>query len=126
MPTVKPSKHDLAKARRKTDWRRLDALSDETIDRAVAEDPDAAPDMSRALRRGAFRRVDPRSGEVDVVAIRARTGLSQRAFAERFGLDPRAVQDWEQGRRKPTRSVASYLRVIDKAPDTVAKALKRA
>lgn len=99
-----------------------------------------APDMSGALRRagespravndaplsrrGAFRTLDPRSGEVDVVAIRARTGLSQRAFAARFGLDPRAVQDWEQGRRKRTRSVASYLRVIDKAPDVVAAALE--
>jgi len=126
MPTVRPSKDDIAKARRKTDWRRLDALTDKAIDRAVAADPDAAPDMSRALRRGAFRRVDPRSGAVDVVAIRARIGLSQRAFADRFGLDPRAVQDWEQGRRKPTRSVASYLRVIDKAPDVVAAALEEA
>jgi len=126
MPTVRPSKIDLAKARRKTDWRRLDALSDKEIDRAIADDTDAAPDLSGELRRGAFRRVDPRSGDIDVVAIRARTGLSQRAFAERFGLDPRAVQDWEQGRRKPTRSVASYLRVIDKAPDMVAAALEEA
>ncbi len=126
MPTVRPSKADLAKARRKTDWRRLDALTEKAIDRAIADDPDAAPDLSGELRRGAFRRRDPRSGEIDVVAIRARTGLSQRAFAERFGLDPRAVQDWEQGRRKPTRSVASYLRVIDKAPELVAAALEEA
>ena len=126
MPTVRPNKDDIAKARRRTDWRRLDALTDKAIRRAIADDPDAAPDMTRTLRRGAFRRVDPRSGEVDVVAIRARTGLSQRAFADRFGLDPRAVQDWEQGRRKPTRSVASYLRVIDKAPDVVAAALEDA
>jgi putative transcriptional regulator len=126
MPTVRPTKDDLAKARRKTDWRRLDALSDKAIARAIAADPDAAPDMSGELRRGAFRRVDPRSRDVDVVAIRARAGLSQRAFAERFGLDPRAVQDWEQGRRKPTRAAASYLRVIDKAPDAVAAALEEA
>lgn len=126
MPTVRPSKDDLAKARRKTDWRRLDSLDDKAIDRTVADDPDAAPDMSGELRRGAFRKVDPRGGEIDAVAIRARTGLSQRAFAERFGLDPRAVQDWEQGRRRPTRSVASYLRVIDKAPDMVAAALDEA
>ena len=126
MPTVRPNKDDIAKARRKTDWRRLDALTDKAIGRAIAGDSDAAPDMSAALRRGAFRTLDPRSGEVDVVAIRARTGLSQRAFAARFGLDSRAVQDWEQGRRKPTRSVASYLRVIDKAPDVVAAALEEA
>ena len=126
MPPVKPSKDDVAKARRKTNWRRLDALTDKSIGRAIAADPDAAPDMSDELRRGALRTVDPRSGEVDVVAIRARTGLSQRAFAERFGLDPRAVQDWEQGRRRPTRAVASYLRVIDRAPDAVAAALEEA
>jgi DNA-binding transcriptional regulator YiaG len=109
--------------RRQTDWRRLDALSEAEIDRAIAEDPDAAPDLADALRSGAFRRVDPASSEVDVVAIRARSGLSQRAFAHRFGLDLRALQDWEQGRRRPTRSVASYLRVIDRAPQTVAEAL---
>lgn len=123
MPTVRPKKDDFARARRRTDWKRLDALSDAAIARAIADDPDAAPDMSAALRRRLLRKIDPRDGAVDVVAIRARTGLSQRAFAERFGLDARAVQDWEQGRRKPARAVASYLRVIDKAPDLVAKTL---
>ena len=28
--------------------------------------------------------------------------LSRQKFADRFGLDARAVQDWEQGRRLPT------------------------
>jgi DNA-binding transcriptional regulator YiaG len=123
MPTVRPSKADLVQARQETDWRRLDAQTDAEIEQAIREDPDAAPDLSAELRAGCFRRVDPTSDEVDVVAIRARTGLSQRAFAERFGLELRAVQDWEQGRRKPTRSVASYLKVIDRAPDLVAQVL---
>jgi uncharacterized protein (DUF4415 family) len=37
--------------RGKTDWDRIDALTDEDIDRAIAEDPDAAPldiDWSKA------------------------------------------------------------------------------
>ncbi len=123
MPTRRPSKAEIETARRETDWGRLDALSDAEIDRSTAEDPDAAPDLADALRHGALRSVDPTSDEVDVVAIRARSGLSQRAFARRFGLDLRALQDWEQGRRRPTRSVASYLRVIDRAPDAVAEAL---
>jgi hypothetical protein len=62
MPTVRPSKDDLAKARRKTDWRRLDKLTDKAIARAVAGDPDAAPDMVHALKKGAFRKVDPSGG----------------------------------------------------------------
>ena len=57
------------------------------------------------------------------MAIRARSGLNQRAFAQRFGVDLRALLDWEPGRRRPTRSVASYLRVIDRAPEAVAEAL---
>jgi hypothetical protein len=51
MPTVRPSKADLAKARRKTDWRRLDALTDKAIDRAIADDPDAAPVQRAPPRR---------------------------------------------------------------------------
>ncbi len=123
MPTRRPSKAEIEAARQETDWGSLDGLSDAELEQAIAEDPDAAPDLAQALRRGDFRQVDPTSGEVDVVAIRARSGLSQRDFARRFGLDLRALQDWEQGRRRPTRSVASYLRVIDRAPEAVAEAL---
>lgn len=124
MPIVRPSKADRERARREIDWRALDLRRDAAVD--AATDPDAAPDMTTALEARAFRRVDPASGEVDVVAIRARSGLSQSAFAQRFGLDLRALQDWEQGRRKPTHAATSYLRVIDKAPDIVAAALSEA
>jgi uncharacterized protein (DUF4415 family) len=37
------SSKQLAKMKGKTDWARVDALTDEDIERAVAEDPDAAP-----------------------------------------------------------------------------------
>lgn len=30
----------------KTDWKRIDAMTDEDIARQIAEDPDVAPDMS--------------------------------------------------------------------------------
>jgi hypothetical protein len=60
MPTIKPNKDDLANAREQTDWRRLDRQSDADIARAIDDDPDAAPDMSAELRRGAFRAVEPR------------------------------------------------------------------
>ncbi len=58
----------------------------------------------------------------DVRAIRERTGLSRARFAERFGLDPRAVQDWEQGRRTPDRT-ARILLTIDRHPEAVRDAL---
>ena len=40
--------------------------------------------------------------------VRRSTGLSQEAFAERFGIPLRTLQDWEQGRREPGAAVASY------------------
>ncbi len=59
----------------------------------------------------------------EVRAIRARTGLSRTRFAERFGLDVRAVQDWEQGRRVPDRAARVLLLTIDRHPEAVADAV---
>ena len=42
-----------------------------------------------------------------IVAIRKRMKLSRQRFADRFGLDTRAVQEWEQGRRVPDRPALS-------------------
>ena len=64
--------------------------------------------------------------EIDVSAIRGKLGLSQSEFARRFCINPRALQDWEQGRRKPESAVRAYLTVIEQNPAAVEKALKTA
>ena len=61
---------------------------------------------------------------VDVVAIRKRLRLSQERFAEQFGFTVAAVRDWEQQRRRPERSARMLLRVIDKEPEAVLRALQ--
>jgi putative transcriptional regulator len=61
--------------------------------------------------------------EVDVRAVRAATGLGRVEFARKFALDPRALQDWEQGRRRPDRAARAYLKVISRRPDAVEEAL---
>lgn len=58
-----------------------------------------------------------------IVALRKRMKLSRRKFADRFGLDARAIQDWEQGRRVPDRAARVLLTVIDSEPDAVIRAL---
>lgn len=63
---------------------------------------------------------------VDVAGIRARTGLSQTKFASVYGLDVRTLQDWEQGRRTPERAAQLYLRVIEREPEAVKRALHAA
>lgn len=61
--------------------------------------------------------------EIDVAALRRRLGLSQRRFAKTFGLDVFAVHSWEQGRRHPDRAARVLLRVIDREPAAVKRAL---
>ena len=64
--------------------------------------------------------------QVDVTTVRRRLGLSQAGFARRFGFSPRAVQDWEQGRRKPESAARAYLLVIAREPKAVDRALRGA
>jgi len=58
-----------------------------------------------------------------IVALRKRLRLSRQRFADRFGLDVRALQEWEQGRRVPDRAARVLLTVTDRDPEAVVKAL---
>ena len=64
--------------------------------------------------------------DVDVKSIRGGLGLSQTAFAARFGFSSGAVRDWEQGRKRPEASARMFLTLIDKQPEAVLKALEAA
>ena len=61
--------------------------------------------------------------KVDVKKIRTRLGLSQETFARTYGFALSAVRDWEQGRRQPERSARILLKVVEKEPDAVTRAL---
>lgn len=78
------------------------------------------PDADAPLTDEEFER-----GYAAMLARRARaaTGLSQDAFAERFGIPAGTLRDWEQGRRVPDAASKSYLRVIARMPDAVMDAL---
>jgi len=64
--------------------------------------------------------------QVDVKAIRTKLKLSQSEFASRYGFNVRTLQDWELGRVQPLSAIRAYLIVIDHAPATVERALRRA
>jgi len=63
--------------------------------------------------------------EVNVKKIRRRLGLSQEAFAQKYGFALSAVRDWEQGRRKPERSARILLKIVALEPEAVTRALAR-
>jgi putative transcriptional regulator len=61
--------------------------------------------------------------EVDVRRVRERARMSQSEFASAFCINPRTLQEWEQGRRKPDATTRAYLAVIAKNREAVLKAL---
>ena len=63
--------------------------------------------------------------EVDVKRIRSQAGMSQAEFARAFCINPRTLQEWEQGRRKPDATTRAYLAVISKNRGAVLDALER-
>ena len=62
-------------------------------------------------------------GEVDVKRIRTKARMSQAEFARAFCINPRTLQEWEQGRRKPDATTRAYLAVIAKNRSAVLDAL---
>jgi putative transcriptional regulator len=61
--------------------------------------------------------------EIDVKLIRTRARMSQAQFARAFCINPRTLQEWEQGRRKPDATTRAYLAVIAKNREAVLAAL---
>jgi putative transcriptional regulator len=108
----------------RTDWARVDAMTDEEIERAVAEDPDAAPILSdeewaRAVASGEV--VVARPGEVR--ALRERLGTSQERFAALVGVPVATVDAWEAGAAVPDGTARALLKVIEREPEAVLRAL---
>jgi putative transcriptional regulator len=62
---------------------------------------------------------------VNVKKIRTRLGLSQESFAQTYGFALSAVRDWEQGRRQPERSARILLKIVEKEPEAVTRALAK-
>ena len=61
--------------------------------------------------------------EIDVTRIRNQAGMSQGEFARAFCINPRTLQEWEQGRRQPDATTRAYLAVIEKNRRAVLDAL---
>ncbi len=58
-----------------------------------------------------------------VRAIREKFGMSQQQFADFLMISVRTLQKWEQGKREPDGASHTLLRVIEKEPEAVKRAL---
>jgi len=98
-----------------TDWARVDALTDEQIEAAVRDDPDAAP--IGFFNLPGFHPIP------NVKKLRERLGLTQEAFAATYRIPVGTLRDWEQGRKLPDAPARAYLTVISRDPEAVANML---
>ena len=61
--------------------------------------------------------------EINVKAIRAKTGMSQQRFCAAFGISLGTLRHWEQGLRSPRGTARVLLKVVQKNPKAVIKAI---
>ena len=64
--------------------------------------------------------------EVDVKAVRERTGLTQEEFAAKFAIRLGTLRHWERGDRRPHGTALVLLNVIAREPRAVMRAIEQA
>jgi putative transcriptional regulator len=100
----------------RTDWARVDAMTETEIEDNAISDPDNPPLTAEQLAR--MQQVP------NPIQIRQRLRMTQQQFAARFHLRIGTVRDWEQGVKEPDNAAKTLLRVIDKNPEAVIQALE--
>ena len=61
----------------------------------------------------------------DVKAIREQFGMSQQSDMATFlNVSKRTLENWEQGRRSPTGPAQTLLRIMEREPNAVRRALR--
>lgn len=107
MATRASQSESTRKALARTDWNKLDAMTDGDIARQIASNPDAAPDMAPSI---------------DVRAIRRTTGMTQAQFATACEFSVRTVREWERGAKRPSGPARILLRALEADPEGLHRA----
>ncbi len=86
---------------------------------------DAKRDIGEELRRAIQEMKSGKAARVHHVSVpvvteaRVRSGFSQKRFAELLGVSARTLQEWEQGRRRPSGAARSLLTIAIQRPDVL-------
>jgi putative transcriptional regulator len=72
----------------------------------------------REMKAGTFAR-STSMPVTDALQARAKLDLSQSQFAKLLGVSVRTLQEWEQGRKKPTGAAQTLLRVAVRTPQAL-------
>ena len=72
----------------------------------------------REMKAGTFSR-STKVPMTQALQARAKMDLSQSQFAKLLGVSVRTLQEWEQGRKKPTGAAQTLLRVAVRTPQAL-------
>jgi putative transcriptional regulator len=76
------------------------------------------PDGVREIKAGGGKRA-----KVDtnwyVVCVRLKSGLKQAEIATVLGVSKRTLEQWEQGRRKPSGAAKQLLKIAERHPEVL-------
>ena len=98
-------------------------MSKRAFDKVMQGIKEARAYLEGTADKGRYRIHVPE--KVDVKKIRRQLGLSQELLRANLCFALSAVRDWEQGRRKPERSARILLKIVEREPDAVSRALAR-
>jgi len=62
----------------------------------------------------------------DIIALRARLGVSQGAFARLLNVSPRTVQAWESSLRTPSDAALKLLHIAGRHPEVLLEGISPA
>lgn len=90
----------------------------------------AAFDLSRSDPRGGYEQTEraelKNKWSIRIKRLRTMLNCSQREFAERYGIELRTLQNWEQGERLLDNSSQSLITLIENDPEKVRETLSAA
>lgn len=99
----------------RTDWARLNAMTEEEIEANALADPDSAPETEEEIAAA--------WGGKFITIMRTRLDMTQAEFATRFHIPLGTLRDWERRVSVPDAAARTLLRVIVKEPEAVLRAL---
>ena len=75
-------------------------------------------DGVREIKAGGGKRTKVEA-KSHIVRVRLKSGLSQAQFAAALGVSKRTLEQWEQGRRKPSGAAKQLLKIADRHPEVL-------
>jgi putative transcriptional regulator len=119
MPIVRRTRADIDRTKLLAELAARPRPGEKEIDAQASKDGDAWTDQELADAEPVY----PPPSPEQIRALRKKLALTQVRFARRFGFTLDTVQQYEQGRRRPSGPASTLLRVIEADPEAVVRAL---